>query len=660
VSTTPNLLQGCPLSIFEMPSFAILSRRGKWPSAKLCKVHQSAIGSHEAMVSHYTNMLVFGSDFEFSRQRQLMPLQSQPQGPTNTDPRSDAFVETFSAALVNSGLLDELAMRRAKRAQAQTGERFDLVLTRLGLLTEAQLVAALSEYLSIPLQNPASYPLTPMFAEELPASFLKSSKLIPIDSSGEDVIVATADPFNGEAIDAVSFLLGRRVQRRLATRGDVDQAIDRLYGARLTPVSSAEASHASHGDDAADDDVRRLSDMASEAPIIKLVQELIVRAVEQQASDIHIEPREDSVRVRYRIDGILHTVETLPLSVRLAMSSRVKVMAELNIAERRLPQDGRIKVNVRGREIDLRVSTMPTICGESVVLRILDRSSVALDYRALGFSGQELDTFERLLRQPNGIILVTGPTGSGKTTTLYTALSTLNDAKQKLFTVEDPIEYRLAGVNQIAVNPRIGLTFASALRSMLRQDPDIIMVGEIRDLETAEIAIRASLTGHLVLSTVHTNSAAATISRLLDMGAEDYLLASSLKGVLAQRLVRRLCPKCSVSADLPQGFVGRLAELRHAGRMNAGTSTLSIKKATGCPSCRNTGFSGRTAIYELLTLSDRVRDVIVRRGTERAIEDAARQDGMITMLENGIEKVFNGETTHEEVFRVTRNGNAAL
>ena len=589
-----------------------------------------------------------------------MPLQSQPASAANADPRSEAFVESFSASLVNAGILDELAMRRAKRAQTQTGERFDLVLTRLGLVTETELVAALSEYLSVPQQSPASYPLAPLFADELPASFLKSSKLIPVEASPQEVVVATADPFNDEAIAAISFLLGRPVQRRLAARGDVDQAIDRLYGARLTPTAAAAAPHGSHGDEASDDDVRRLSDMASEAPVIKLVQELIFRAVEQQASDIHIEPREDSVRVRYRIDGLLHTVETLPLSVRLAMSSRVKVMAELNIAERRLPQDGRIKVNVRGRDIDLRVSTMPTICGESVVLRILDRSNVALDYRALGFSGEELQTFERLLREPNGIILVTGPTGSGKTTTLYTALSTLNDAKQKLFTVEDPIEYQLAGVNQIAVNPRIGLTFASALRSMLRQDPDIIMVGEIRDLETAEIAIRASLTGHLVLSTVHTNSAAATISRLLDMGAEDYLLASSLKGVLAQRLVRRLCPKCASPTHLPETFVERLTQLRNPGRKTTGGHPPSLKKAAGCPSCRNTGFSGRTAIYELLTLSDRMRDVIVQRGGERAIEDAAREDGMVTMLENGIEKVFNGETTCEEVFRVTRSGNAAL
>ncbi len=547
------------------------------------------------MAVEYTSMLVFKRIFEDEFTRRLMPAQGLPAAAADIDPRSEAFVERFSAVLVNRGVLDELALRRARRAQAQSRERFDLVLTRLGLLTETELVKALSVFLDIPLAAPGEFPAIPVIGEELPLSFLKTSRTVPIGDNGEAIVVATADPFNAEAVAALSFLLKRPVVRRLATGGDIDQAIERLYGPRAGAAAGARAELAggTAGDQAADDDVRRLEDMASEAPVIKLVHELIVRAVEQQASDIHIEPREDSVRVRYRIDGILHTVETLPLSVRLAMSSRVKVMAGLNIAERRLPQDGRIKVTVRGREIDLRVSTMPTMCGESVVLRILDRSSVALEFPALGFAGEALGAFERLLAEPNGIILVTGPTGSGKTTTLYAALSGLNKSERKLFTVEDPIEYQLAGVNQIQVNPRIGLSFASALRSMLRQDPDIIMVGEIRDLETAEIAIRASLTGHLVLSTVHTNSAAATITRLLDMGVEDYLLASSLKGVLAQRLVRRLCPGLRGTCGASRGF-----------RRAAGDAPVqdpattphqaghSIKKAVGCPKCRNTGFSG--------------------------------------------------------------------
>ncbi len=596
-----------------------------------------------------------------------MRHQGAPGASGERDPRSGAFVEDFSAILVNRGLLDTFAVRRAQRAQSQSGERFDLVLTRLGLLTESQLSEILCEHLGLVAASAADFPEAALFPEQLSIAFLKSSRMLPIQDhaqeqgeaqeQGDAVVVAIADPFNTEALSALSFLLKRPIECRLATAGDIDHAIDRLYGPKHAPASRADIATRSAADDGTDDDVRRLEDLASEAPVIKLVQELVVRAVEQQASDIHIEPREDCVRVRYRIDGVLHTVETLPLSVRLAMSSRIKVMAQLNIAERRLPQDGRIKVVVRGRDIDLRVSTMPTMCGESVVLRILDRSSVALDFSRLGFEGAGLAHFKQLLAEPNGIILVTGPTGSGKTTTLYTALGALNDSGRKLFTVEDPIEYQLTGVNQIQVNARIGLSFASALRSMLRQDPDIIMIGEIRDLETAEIAIRASLTGHLVLSTVHTNSAAATITRLLDMGVEDYLLGSSLKGVLAQRLVRRLCASCAAPAEISQPLRVRLAEL---GAPPEEIAAQRIKHALGCKVCRNTGFAGRTVIYELLTLTDAVRDTVLRRGSERALEDAAISAGMTTMLSNGLSKVLAGETTLEEVFRVTKAGDATL
>ena len=609
------------------------------------------------MAQEYTNMLSFKMFSEFILPGHNMPAPKLPAPAHDLDPRSEAFVEKFSAVLVNRGALDVLALRRAQKAQAQSGERFDLVLSRLGLLTETELVKALAAYLELPVASAADFPTTPFPAEELPVSFMKSSRTVPIKSDGETIVVATADPFNVEATAALSFLLRRPVVRRLATSGDIEQAIDRLYGPNSAISASPEISLHSAGDQSSDDDVRRLEDMASDAPVIKLVHELIVRAVEQNASDIHIEPREDCVRVRFRIDGILHTVETLALSVRLAMSSRIKVMAGLNIAERRLPQDGRIKVVVRGREIDLRVSTMPTMCGESVVLRVLDRSSVALDFAALGFSGDVLAALGRLLAEPNGIILVTGPTGSGKTTTLYAALSSLNSIERKLFTVEDPIEYQLTGVNQIQVSAKIGLSFATALRSMLRQDPDIIMVGEIRDLETAEIATRASLTGHLVLSTVHTNSASATITRLLDMGVEDYLLASSLKGILAQRLVRSLCTACAAPADLPAAVIDRLSKL-HPGptKLCGGT----IKKSVGCPKCRHTGFSGRTTIYELLVMSDAVHSVVVGGGTEKDIEAAAGTGGMVPMFANGISKVFAGETTLDEVLRVTSTGDAAL
>ena len=576
-------------------------------------------------------------------------------GALDVDPRSVEFADSFGDFMLSQKLLDELAVRRAQRAQRQSGERFDLVLTRLGLLPDAAMAKALAEYCQLPLVSERDFPLVAVLPDQIEVSFLKLNKLLPLADKGDHLDVAVADPFSAEAINALSFLIGRPVKLSLAPDGEIESAIERLYGAAAhTAETDASAPLGSGIETASDDDVQRLQDMASEAPVIRLVQELIVRAATSQASDIHVEPNEDSVRVRFRIDGVLQTVETYPTSLRAAISSRIKIMAKVNIAERRMPQDGRIKVNVRGREIDLRVSTMPTLWGESIVLRLLDRSNIELSFPKLGFSGTAYNGLLGLLEQPNGIILVTGPTGSGKTTTLYTALSVLNSTERKIFTVEDPIEYQLPGVNQIQVQPKIGLTFAHALRSILRQDPDIIMVGEIRDLETAQIAIQASLTGHLVLSTVHTNSAAATITRLLDMGLEKYLLASCLKGVLAQRLVRKLCPSCSESSTEADPVIRMLA----ASGMDAETALAGqkpkLRRAAKCPACRQSGFSGRTTIYELLTTTPRIRDVILSSGSEAVIERAAASDGMTTMLQNGLVKALGGETTPEEVLRVTR------
>ncbi|MEQ1577636.1 MAG: GspE/PulE family protein [Hyphomicrobium sp.] len=588
-----------------------------------------------------------------------MQLNDAPPFGGLPDPRSEAFVAKLSAALTGRGLIDELGLMRAQRARQQSNERFDVVLARLGLVNDSDLADVLSGLLGLDLVKADEWPERALPGIDIKPAFLKASRMVPIAADDSRIVVAVADPFNQGAIASLSFLLDRRVDSRLAASAGIEQCIERIYGHKAVAEAGPQVARI-EGNESAVDDVRRLEDMASEAPVIRLVQSLVERAVAAQASDIHIEPRDDSVRVRFRIDGVLHTVETLPLTVRAALSSRIKIMAQLNIAERRLPQDGRIRINVRGRDIDLRVSTVPAMCGESVVLRILDRSSVALDFMALGFDGEALSAFQALLQQPNGIILVTGPTGSGKTTTLYTALSALNSSERKLFTVEDPIEYRLDGVNQIQVNPKIGLSFAAALRSILRQDPDIVMVGEIRDLETAEIAIRASLTGHLVLSTVHTNSAAATVTRLLDMGVEDYLMASSLKAVVAQRLVRRLCHACSEPAEVSPAQLEKIYSIAGITGAPAKSGAHSIRKACGCKQCRNTGFSGRTTIYEVLTVSEPVRDAVLTEGTERRIEDAARASGMVPMISNGIAKVLAGETTLEEVLRVTRFDDAAL
>jgi general secretion pathway protein E len=560
------------------------------------------------------------------------------------DPCDEDLIERFAAFLSRRGVLDDLTMHRALRAQRQSGERLDLVLTRLGLIAEADLAGLLADFLGLPLVAAGQLPEVPLLADRLQLPFLKSNRVIPIADRGGSLLVALADPFNTEAPAALSYLLGRPVERGVMAAGDIERALERLYGRGETIGVEARTAEAGP---ASEDDVRRLEDMASEAPVIRLVHDLITRAVEAQASDIHVEPAEDSVRVRYRIDGVLATVETLPPSLRAAVTSRIKIMANLNIAERRLPQDGRVKSTVRGKPIDLRISTMPTMLGESVVLRILDRSSVELDFKRLGFHGAMLETFTGLLAQPNGIILVTGPTGSGKTTTLYTALNRLNKAECKLFTVEDPIEYQLAGISQIQVQPKIGLTFAHALRSILRQDPDIVMVGEIRDLETAQMAIQASLTGHLVLSTLHTNGAAASLTRLMDMGVDDYLLASTLTAVLAQRLVRRLCGKCAVPDEAPPPFV----EKRLGGRREG---LAGLRRKAGCQACRQTGYAGRTTIGELLVMSDALRRKVLERGSESAIEAAAVGEGMVPMFDDGLAKALGGETTIEEVLRVTR------
>ena len=458
--------------------------------------------------------------------------------------------------------------------------------------------------------------------------------------------LAMADPLDSFAPAALAAATGLRVAREVAVPVELDAAFGRLY------PEEGSGSPAPEGDEQApkiEEDAERLRDLASEAPVIRLVNQIIGRAVENQASDIHIEPFEDRLRVRYRYDGVLQEAEAPPRGLAAAIVSRIKIMARLDIAERRLPQDGRIKLAVRGQEVDFRVSTIPSLHGEKVVLRVLDRDAVGFDFAKLGLAPAVVTRLRAALELPNGIVLVTGPTGSGKTTTLYTGLLALNVVARNVVTVEDPIEYQLRGINQIQVRPQIGLTFASLLRSILRQDPDVIMIGEIRDLETAEIAVQAALTGHLVLSTLHTNSAAASITRLRDMGVEDYLLTAALRGVLAQRLVRRLCPACRREEAAPPEMTARFGLDQRTARR-----PITLFHPAGCPQCRQTGYRGRQAIAEFLTPDAAIEKLIFARADHAEIERAAVAAGMVPMFAAGLDAVLAGETALEEVVRAIR------
>ncbi len=559
------------------------------------------------------------------------------------------FAQDFGAFLAERAILEPSVLERARRAAHTTGERFDNVLTKLGLVSEGDLAVSLSKYLSIPLATPTLVPAAPVLADRVSADFVRRNRVLPLAADDRHLVVGVTDPFNDEPIRALAFLINLPVVTHIFVPADFDRAFDALY---LAPAQD-DAFAVQGGAEASEIDVQRLRDMASEAPTIRLVNQIIAQAVEARASDIHVEPNVDAVLVRYRIDGVLRTAQTLSPGLRAAVTSRVKIMAKLDIAERRLPQDGRIKIAVRGVDIDFRISTIPTAFGESVVMRILDRSRVELDFAKLGFGPAHVTAFTELMNQPNGIVLVTGPTGSGKTTTLYTALKALNSSERKIFTVEDPIEYQLAGINQVQVQPAIGLTFPHALRSILRQDPDIIMIGEIRDLETARIAIQSSLTGHLVFSTLHTNSAAATITRLIDMGVENYLIASTVKGVEAQRLVRRLCPHCArpheTAAYWAETFARDVADIATLGRAD-------IRQPRGCDRCGGTGFSGRSTIAELLLVDAEIHRLVLAGASDSDIDASARARGMTNMYANGAMKVWRGETTVEEVLRATRMG----
>jgi len=551
--------------------------------------------------------------------------------------------------LIERGKLDAAGLERALRLQQETHEKLGALLVTLGIVAQRDVAEALAAQLGLPLVEATGYPELPILEERVSARFLREARALPLEEDESQLALAMADPTDSYTINAFEMVTGRKVMPRVAIPTELEAALERLYGAGKTALGQIVGDVEQRDELSLDADVQQLKDLASEAPVIRLVSLIITNALETRASDIHIEPFENRLIVRYRIDGVLHEIESPPRRLSAAVISRVKIMANLDIAERRLPQDGRIRLRVQGKEIDLRISTVPTMHGESVVMRILDKGGVALDFQRLGFEEGTLKTFLDVLLEPHGILLVTGPTGSGKTTTLYTALDRLNKPDVKILTVEDPVEYQMPGINQIQVKPQIDLTFANALRSIVRQDPDVIMIGEIRDLETAQIAVQSALTGHLVLSTVHTNDAPSTVNRLLDMGVEDYLLTSTVIGIQAQRLVRTLCPDCNEAYTALPELVAELGLSKFA---NGGDITLYHAK--GCKQCANTGYIGRISIIEMMPMTDPMRTLIMRHATATELRAEAIKQGMVTMYEDGMRKALRGVTTFEEVLRVTR------
>lgn len=535
------------------------------------------------------------------------------------------------------GLVSAEDLERALELQKERGEKIGKILVDLGFVAQRDVLAALSEQLAMPIHPVEGAPYTGPELNSLSPRFLRRARVLPLGVNEAGLQLAMADPLDMETISAIRHTTGLKVVPHLASETEILESLDKHFG------ESAGRQEASFevGEGEGKEDLEQLRDMASEAPVIRLVNAMIAAAVEKRASDIHVEPFEKLFRIRFRIDGVLQEQEQPPKEMKAAMISRLKLMAKLNIAERRLPQDGRIKTKTLGREVDLRVSTLPTLYGESVVMRLLDRSAGDnfYDLRRLGFNGHMLERMEYYTQLPHGIMFVTGPTGSGKSTTLYSALKRINGTERKIITIEDPVEYQMDGINQIHVNPQIGLTFASGLRHIVRQDPDVIMVGEVRDRETADVAIRSALTGHFVFSTLHTNDAPSAVTRLTDMGVENYLICSSVVSILAQRLVRRICPHCKESAGP---------------RTNPDGVSVPSFRGRGCERCFGTGFTGRVGIFELLEMNDDIRKLIMRNEDSAVLTATARRQGMRTLREDGWLKVADGTTTPEEVMRVTQ------
>ncbi len=556
--------------------------------------------------------------------------------------------------LINNHLITDEQLEKALELQEKDGGRLGSILVKLGFLTEEKLVAFLSQQFGVPAISLSDYQIDPAITKFIPVDVAQKYSILPVARVGATITIAMVDPSNVFAIDDVKFMTGYNVDPVVATESAIRTAITEHYGKTDTLQTAMDSLNMGDEelldliqDEGDEVDISELKQAVEEAPVVKLVNIILSEAINKGASDIHLEPYEKSFRVRYRVDGVLYDIMKPPPKLRAALSSRIKIMSQLDIAERRLPQDGRIKLKIRGREVDLRVSTLPTLFGEKIVMRILDKSSLVLDLTKLGFEKEALGDFAEAIEAPYGMVLVTGPTGSGKTTTLYSALSTINTVAVNIMTAEDPVEYNLMGINQVQIREEIGLTFASSLRSFLRQDPDIVMVGEIRDFETAEIAVKAALTGHLVLSTLHTNDAPSTVSRLLNMGIEPFLVSASVVLILAQRLCRKICQKCKEEDNISQ------AALINVGFSEDETKVVKCFKGKGCVNCNDTGYKGRIALYEVMPVKEELKELILEGASAGEIKKTSIGLGMNTLRASGLTKIKEGVTTIEEILRVT-------
>jgi type IV pilus assembly protein PilB len=552
-------------------------------------------------------------------------------------------VKQLGDILLEGGLLTSDQLQQAVSEQQRVGKSLGRVLVELGMVTESQLVASLAQQIGLQFVDLSDYPIDPSAASLVPDAVSRRHNALPIAYDDGRLVVAMADPANVFAMDDIRSITGLEVKPVVATKADVLNAINRLH--RMDSDIEDLATTLDVTDEL--DDLSKVKEIVDDAPIVKFVNLLITQAIQDRASDIHIEPAERDMRVRFRIDGVLHEIMRSPKTIQSGVISRLKIMSEINIAERRIPQDGRMSVVANGKKIDLRVATLPTVWGEKVVMRILDNTTAMLKLADLGFMPENFTRYEESFTKPYGMILVTGPTGSGKSTTLYATLNIVNTPDRNTITVEDPVEYRLPGINQVQVNTKAGLTFAAALRSILRSDPDIVLIGEIRDHETAQIAIEAALTGHLVLSTLHTNDAPSAINRLIEMGIEPFLVGSALDCVLAQRLARRLCPKCK---EAYQPTEEALVHARFP--WTPGEPIPTLYRPVGCPACSKTGYKGRMALHEVMTVSENVERLAVERRSADEIGRVARDEGMATLRHDGMQKVLLGHTSLEEILRV--------